>query len=77
MCRKKPPNLLFAHYSDSINDVDAVGKIFIGIYMMFFSTLLCVFELVEIRPIESVDHFMKRNFGFLYGAMGKSFFIIL
>ncbi len=50
---------------------------FIAAYMLFFSTLLFVFEAVEIRPVEWLDHLLRRNFGFLYGAMGKSFFIIL
>jgi hypothetical protein len=60
-----------------INGVDSVGKVFIAIYMLFFSTLLLMFELVEIKPIETVDYLLRRNFGFLYGAMGKSFYIIL
>ncbi len=54
-----------------------MGKVFIAIYMLFFSTLLLMFELVEIKPIETVDYLLRRNFGFLYGAMGKSFYIIL
>ncbi len=61
----------------SINDVDSVGKIFIAVYMLFFSMLLFVFEAVEIKPMQYVDHMLRRNFGFLYNAMGKAFFIIL
>lgn len=73
-------NLVIIHlkiFPGMINGVDSVGKVFIAIYMLFFSILLFMFELVEIRPIESVDYLLRRNFGFLYGAMGKSFYIIL
>ena len=45
--------------------------------MFFFAALLFVFEGVQIKNIETVDHIFRRNFGFLYNVMGKSFFIIL
>jgi hypothetical protein len=60
-----------------IDGVDASGKFFIASYMFFFATLLFVFETLEFRKIEWLDNFYKRNFGFLYGALGKAFFIIL
>lgn len=73
--------LLMIFYSflvvESINGVETSGKLFIASYMLFFSTLLFMFELVEIRPMEWVDHMLRRNFGFLYGTMGKSLYIIL
>eukprot|EP01032_Pedospumella_encystans_P020465 gene20465-23245_t len=59
-----------------INGVEASGKIFVATYMLFFSALLFVFELIEIRPVEWVDHMFRRNFGFLYGTMGKSLYIV-
>ena len=60
-----------------VDGVEASGKLFVAIYMMFFSTLLFCFELTQIRRVEWVEHMLQRNFGFLYGAMGKAFFIIL
>eukprot|EP00981_Chlorochromonas_danica_P014905 scaffold9386_cov154-Ochromonas_danica.AAC.12 len=60
-----------------LNGVDAVEKIFVISYMLFFSTLLLAFETIELRHIEWLDHLFRRNFGFLYGPMGKAFFIIL
>ena len=45
--------------------------------MFFFAALLFVFEGVQIKNIEALDHVFRRNFGFLYNVMGKSFFIIL
>eukprot|EP01036_Dinobryon_divergens_P025443 gene25443-33993_t len=59
-----------------INGVETSGKIFVATYMFFFSLLLFSFEVVQIWPVEWIDHIYRRNFGFLYGALGKSFFII-
>jgi hypothetical protein len=60
-----------------ISDIDTSGKIFICTYMLFFSILLLVFELNEIKKIEYIEHFYRRNFGFIYKALGKALFIIL
>lgn len=57
--------------------MDSAGKFFVAAYMFFFATLLFIFELMEFRRIEWVDNWFRRNFGFLYGPMGKAFFIIL
>lgn len=65
---------------NSIDGLDNSGKIFVGTYMLFFSVLLFIFEGVQILPHssmkENLDHMFRRNFGFLYNVMGKSFFII-
>ena len=61
----------------SVTGVNATGKIFVAVYMFFFAALLFVFEGVQIKNIEALDHVFRRNFGFLYNVMGKSFFIIL
>jgi len=65
----------------SITGVDKSGKIFVATYMFFFSALLFMFELSSLlppsKPTETLDHMFRRNFGFLYSSMGKSFFIIL
>lgn len=60
-----------------VNGIDDIGKIFVGIYMLFFSILLFLFETVELQPWESIDYIFQRNFGFLYSAKGKSLYIIL
>ena len=60
----------------SITGVDKSGKIFVAVYMFFFASLLFVFEGIQIRSIEALDHVFKRNFGFLYNVMGKSLYII-
>jgi len=60
-----------------LDGVDAVEKLFVIAYMLFFSVLLFAFEAIQMRQIEWIDHLFRRNFGFLYGALGKSLFIIL
>lgn len=60
-----------------LNGIEEAGKIFVGVYMLFFSILLFIFELVQVHPWEAADHMFQRNFGFLYSAKGKAFYIIL
>lgn len=64
-------------FAECVNGVETSGKIFVATYMVFFSLLLFFFEMMEIRPIEWLDHMLRRNFGFLYGTMGKALYIIL
>lgn len=61
-------------YMNSITDV---AKIFIALFIFLFSGGLFLFEASQIRRCESVDHMFKRNFGFLYSAKGKAFYIVL
>lgn len=61
----------------TLEGVDAVGKVFVGVYMVFFSVLLFLFEMIQISPCEALDHMFKRNFGFLFSTKGKAFYIIL
>jgi len=64
----------------SISGVDKSGKFFVGSYMFFFAVLLFTFEAISLIPEspirQQIDHLFKRNFGFMYNCMGKSFFII-
>ena len=52
------------------------GQVFVAAYMLFFSTLLFVFEAMQSQPIVWLDHMLRRNFGFLYNPVGKAFFLI-
>ena len=61
----------------SVDGIDDTGRIMVAIYMILFSVLLAVFEIIQIRAWDTVDRIYRRNFGFLYGTKGKSFFIIL
>jgi hypothetical protein len=64
----------------SMGQADSItysGKIMTAIYMIMFTTVLLVFEIAELKQVIAVEHFYRRNFGFLFNAQGKSLFIIL
>lgn len=52
------------------------STIIVGLYMILFAAMLAIFEIIQIYPIRFFDAFYKRNFGFLYGLMGKSGFTV-
>lgn len=60
-----------------VNGINETGQVMVAFYMIVFALILAIFEIIQIRPIESLDAIYRRNFGFLYGTKGKSFFIIL
>ncbi|RYG62484.1 hypothetical protein EON64_17785 [archaeon] len=59
--------------TDSINDT---GVIFVGIYMLLFASVQFVFEISQLCPSSSLNTVMKKNFGFLYGTIGKGLFML-
>ncbi len=59
------------------NNVDDTGVIFVGIYMILFAAIEFIFEVSQVMPCEALDVIIKRNFGFLYGMIGKGLFITL
>ena len=60
--------------SNSVNDT---GTVFVGLYMIVFAGIVVVFEISQILPSQTLDLFMKKNFGFLFGYIGKGLFFIL
>lgn len=62
---------------ESIDGVENSGKIFVACYMLFFSFLLFVFEINEIKNFPAIDGFYQRNFGFMYTVIGKALYLIL
>ena len=62
--------------AQTIDGVNKAGRIFIVVYMLFFSALLFLFEVMQIQKVEWLDHMFQRNFGFLYSVVGKAFFVI-
>ena len=48
----------------------------VGFYLLLFAVMLIIFEIIQIYPCASVDTIYKKNFGFLYGMVGKCLFII-
>mmetsp|Transcript_10465 Transcript_10465/g.7811 ORF Transcript_10465/g.7811 Transcript_10465/m.7811 type:complete len:177 (+) Transcript_10465:27-557(+) len=59
--------------SDNVNDT---GVVFVGIYLILFAGILCLFEISQLCPGGRLDEFVKRNFGFLYGNVGKGLFLL-
>lgn len=62
----------------NVSGIDAqTGLIFVALYLMLFSAILFTFEVTQFRPCPAIDDYYKRNFGFLYGATGKGFYMVL
>ena len=61
----------------SANSINSTGLIFVGLYLILFAGLVFVYELSQVLKWETLDLFMKKNFGFLYGIKGKGLFMIL
>jgi hypothetical protein len=57
--------------------VDDTSVVFVGIYLIMFAAIVFLYEVAQMCPDSSIDIFFKKNFGFLYGIIGKSLFIML
>lgn len=58
------------------NNIDDTGVVFVGIYMMIFAFVEFTYEVSQLLPFEALENLFKRNFGFLFGTVGKSIFTI-
>ena len=61
--------------TDAANEV-AMTDVFVGTYMILFSLILFCYEIAYVSKVEAFNKVMKRNVGFLYGMLGKSFFTV-
>ena len=52
------------------------ADIFVALYMILFGLLLFTYELMWWKTIDSITRSLRKNFGFMFGIKGKSFFII-
>ena len=59
--------------ADSTSDT---GVVFMGLYMLIFALILAIFEISQLRPTMGIDNLWKRNFGFLYGPIGRGIYMI-
>ena len=48
----------------------------VGLYMILFSCLLFIYEMLWWKSVEWLTRIMKKNFGFLFGLKGKALFIV-
>ena len=60
----------------SANSANDAGSIFVGIYMVGFAAILFVYEVLQLLGVDSLDTMYKKNFGFLYGPIGKSCYLL-
>ena len=51
--------------------------IFVGIYLIVFAGIEFIHEIAQIIPHKALDDLWKRNFGFLYGPIGKGSYFLL
>ena len=58
------------------NDASDAGTVFVGLYMILFAAILFLYEAIQMHPIDSVDLVFKKNFGFLYGHIGKACYLL-
>jgi hypothetical protein len=59
------------------NSTVRTAIVFQGIYMIVFAAVLFFYEIFSVCGVEMLDLFMKKNFGFLYGPIGKGLFTIM
>jgi len=53
-----------------------LADFFVLIYILLFSALLVSYELMWWITIDKLNTFIRRNFGFFYGIVGKAMYII-
>ena len=66
--------------SSDTNAKESASIIFVGIYMIVFAATLFIYELLKIFPVSIsayTDSIFKKNFGFLYGPYGRSFYLVM
>lgn len=56
---------------------DDTGTVFVGIYLILFAGIQFFYEIAQMCPGKSLDMIMKKNFGFLYGEVGKGCYLML
>jgi hypothetical protein len=60
----------------SASGISDSSSVIVGLYMCLFAAILAVFEIIQIYPHPVIDTIYKKNFGFLYGMVGKCGFLI-
>jgi hypothetical protein len=60
-----------------VDEIADTSDVFMSLYMIIFAALLFVFELAQITNIQAIDIIIKKNFGYLYGPLGKGLYSIM
>jgi hypothetical protein len=61
----------------NVDNGDDAGSLFIGLYMFLFAVILFMYEFTCVKPVPVIDTFYAKNFGFLYGPIGKGLYLLL
>jgi len=56
--------------------VTDLSEPFLASYMIMFALLLGLYEFMWWMPSPDINRIMRKNFGFLYGLLGKGFYLI-
>ena len=59
------------------DDAEDADQVFLGIYMILFAIIIFLYEVSQIGPIQFLDNFYSKNFGFLYNPLGKGCYLFL
>lgn len=60
-----------------VKETSDAGALFIGLYMFLFAVILFIYEVTCVKSIPFIDSFYAKNFGFLYGPIGKGLYLLL
>jgi len=53
-----------------------ISYIIVAVYMVIFGSILFLYELSRIIPLNMISNLMRGNFGFLYGLLGKGLYVL-
>jgi hypothetical protein len=56
--------------------LDDTSNVFVGLYMILFAAILFTYECIQLYPCTYLDNLYKKNFGFLYGSVTKSAYML-
>ena len=62
-------------HKEGLKDGD-LSEPFLATYMIMFAALLGIYEFMWWMPVPHINKSMRRNFGFLYGLLGKGLYLI-
>lgn len=60
----------------------STNTVLVGLYILLFSLILFVYEILQVAPkccnnrLDSLDLLWKKNFGFLYGPLGRGAYVL-
>jgi hypothetical protein len=60
----------------SAQGISDSSTVIVGLYMFLFAVILGLYEVIQVWPVNAVDTFYKKNFGFLYRMAGKCIFLV-